>query len=66
MDTSIVGYKMIYYLPKKSIYTENDRPTFVIIIKNSIQWGSEIRPFKNRKHSKTGHFRRPVFKWSTI
>ena len=21
-----------------------------------IQWGSEIRPFENRKHSKTGHF----------
>ena len=33
-----------------------------------IQWGSEIRPFKNRNHSKTGLFEDrlsngPVFKW---
>ena len=22
----------------------------------NVQWGSEIRPFENRKHSKSGHF----------
>ena len=36
---------------------------------NTLQWGSEIRPFQNRNHSKTGLFRDPImngldFKWS--
>ena len=31
-----------------------------------VQWGSENRTFENRKHSKSGHFSRPNFEWSTI
>ena len=37
----------------------------------NLQWGSENRPFENRKHSKTGHFggrflNGSDFKWSGL
>ena len=39
---------------------------FDFTYKISIQWGSEIRPFKNQKHLKTGQIRGPIFERSTI
>ena len=41
----------------------------VLLLRNGVQWGSEIRLSENRKHSKTELFEErysngPVFKWS--
>ena len=41
----------------------------IAVAKAQLQWGSEIRPFEIRKHSKSGLFESrisngPVFKWS--